>query len=118
MPTIETIIKGLPPEVEVLVKVPHYSLDVGRVYWKSTKVSKELILPMVNLLEDGADKVNHTKSKLQSELRDLRSSFEELEKEKAVLSKTIESLSKYRDKIEKAKDGFLSSFSKAKKTIV
>lgn len=121
MPDIETIIKGMPADIQVLVKVPALMLGqehVGRVFWKKNKVPRDLVLPLVNLIEDGVDKANQTKSKLQSELREMRESYEAMEKEKADLEKKIEKLNKDREKIEKAKEGFLSSFggvSKSKK---
>lgn len=110
MPTLETIEKGLPTEVIVLVKVPHWAIDQGRVYYQK-KVSKDLFLPMANLLENGY--IEKDKLSLQDKLKDLKDSFNELASQKKALEKELEYLSKEKVEIEKARDKFLKAVKSA-----
>ena len=104
MPTVEIIQKGLPNEVQILVKVPHWHLDQGRVYWQK-KVNKELFLPLVNLLDNGY--FEKDKDKLQQELKELRDSANELESQKKKLENDLKELNSEKEKLEKAHKKFL-----------
>ena len=114
MPDIETIVKGMPTDVQVMVKVPHYVVGehhIGRVFWQKMKVSKELITPMVNLLEDGVDKAKIAKATLVAEMRELQEKDEELEKENKRLHDQLNVIEEQVNKMREANSQYFKDLS-------
>ena len=113
MPTIETIVKGMPADVQVIVKVPHYVVGehhIGRTYWQKT-VSKDLITGVINVLEDGVDKAKIAKAKLVAEMRELQEKDEELEKENKRLHDQLNVIEEQVNKMREANSQYFKELS-------
>jgi len=114
MPTVETIQKGLPNEVQIIVKVPHWHIDQGRVYWQK-KVPKELFTALVNLAEDGINDDDMEKAELQAEVRYRDTVIQDLDRKLSDMQDNEDKLKKKIKDLESKQKAFIDAVNKASK---
>lgn len=78
---IEAIVAGMPDQVQVVIKAPHFvaNQNMGRVYWTKTLVDKAVAPSIISICENGTDKNKQKKAMLELEINELKEKIEKLE---------------------------------------
>ena len=102
----EQIIKQMPDKVQFIIKAPHFVVNQGTVYWQKNLMDKDVVEPVINLIEGGINKEKINKAKLETKVRDIREKNEKLEKELAAKDSEIEELNRRLKNMRSAHDSF------------
>ena len=106
MATLEQLLKQVPDKVQFIIKAPHFVVNQGTIYWQKNLMDKKIVEPVINLIEGGLDRLKASKTKLETEVREVTAKNSQLEIDLRKARDEVEYLTKRLEGMKSAHESF------------